>query len=175
MGYKVNDEVLIKVRIKDMSYVDMMYVCELITNPDVCIRFKSPAECIFAEKTYSDGLNDAWELARKIVMGEEDGGFDSQEVIDVFGKSRYYSFKDFTAEEALAKIESYEKEKEIKVNDIVKVKGERGLGIVTAVCPTGIIYVLWDDGGCGDYEPCELEKTGRTAEGLADLLRQIKE
>lgn len=68
-----------------------------------------------------------------------------------------------------------EDKKEIKVNDIVKVKDESGFGIVTAVCPTGIVYVLWNDGGCGDYEPCELEKTGRTAEGLDLLLRQIKE
>lgn len=68
-----------------------------------------------------------------------------------------------------------EDKKEIKVNDIVKVKGESGFGIVTAVCPTGIVYVLWNDGGCGDYEPCELEKTGRTAEGLERLLQQIKE
>lgn len=173
MGYKVNDEVLIKAKIKDMSYVDMMYVCELVTNQDVCIRFKSPAECIVSDKSYSDGLNDAWKLARKIVMGEEDGGFDSQEVIDVFGKSRYYSFKDLTAEEALAKVEAHENK--IKVNDIVKVKDESGFGIVTAVCPTGIVYVLWNDGGCGDYEPCELETTGRTAEGLDLLLRQIKE
>ena len=66
-------------------------------------------------------------------------------------------------------------EDKINVNDIVKVKGERGFGIVTAVCPSGIVYVLWNDGGCGDYEPCELENTGRTAEGLADLLRQIQE
>ena len=67
-----------------------------------------------------------------------------------------------------------EDKKEIKVNDIVKVKGESGFGIVTAVCSSGIAYVLWKDGGCGDYELSELESTGRTAEGLAYLLRQIQ-
>lgn len=64
-------------------------------------------------------------------------------------------------------------EDKIKVNNIVRVKDEPGEGIVTAICPSGIAYVLWKDGGCGDYELSELENTGRTAEGLDLLLRQL--
>lgn len=170
MMYKVGDEVLIKARIRDIRWAEMMYVCELVTNPDVCIRFKSPSECIVADKTYADGLKDAWELAKKLES------MPLEELKKVFGVCGFYSVvKQYKIEEALAKIEAYEMEKEIKVNDIVKVKGENGFGIVTAVCATGIVYVLWNDGGCGDYEPCELETTGRTIKGLKQLLQQIKE
>lgn len=63
----------------------------------------------------------------------------------------------------------------IKVNDIVRVKNEKGNGIVTAVCPSGIAYVMWKDGSCGDFELSELEGTGKAVKGLADLLRQIQE
>lgn len=63
----------------------------------------------------------------------------------------------------------------IKVNDIVRVKNEKGNGIVTAVCPSGIAYVMWKDGSCGDFELSELENTGKAVNGLADLLQQIQE
>lgn len=66
-------------------------------------------------------------------------------------------------------------DKKIEAKDIVKVKGEKGEGIVTAVCSSGVAYILWKDGGCGDYELSELESTGRKADGLEELLQQIKE
>lgn len=61
----------------------------------------------------------------------------------------------------------------IKARSIVKVKEESGEGIVTAVCPTGVIYVMWKDGSCGDYDLPDLEDTGREAWGLELLLQQI--
>jgi hypothetical protein len=175
MGYKIGDEVLVKARIKDVSYVDMMYVCELATNPDVCIRFKSPTECIIADKTYESGLNDVWQLARKIVMGVEDGGFDSQEVIDVFGKNRYYSFKDFTAEEALAKIEAYEKEKEIKVGDVVEIFHNGGKGVVVRILAEDGLNIVLENGlFYADCSRGDCVKTGKHID-IESLLRQIGE
>lgn len=166
MKYKVNDEVLIKARIKDMSYVDMMYVCELITEPSVCIRFKSPTECIVADKTYADGLKDAWELAKKLMMmphGICEDIFDG-DLDDVFA---------LTPAEALAKIEAYEKGKEIKVKNIVKFSNG-DIGVVT-YCGSETAYVMWEDGRSGYYSKDILENTGRTAESLDLLLRQIGE
>lgn len=170
---KVGDEVLIKGEVVEvMDAVPYPTKVKLGKGEDAYLFLND--EICFADKivkTYSDGLSDAWELAKKIYdmtctqiekIFDVDGGF-------------WNVVREITVEEALAKIEAYEKKKGIKVNDIVKVKDENGLGIVTAVCPTGIVYVLWKDGGCGDYEPCELEKTGRTAEGLEVLLRQIAE
>ena len=70
------------------------------------------------------------------------------------------------------------KDKEFKVNDIVRMKDELGEGIVTGICPSGVVYILWKDGSCGDFdksdlEEFEFEKTGRTAEGLDLLLQQL--
>lgn len=166
MKYKPGDEVFVKAEITDISD------CEerpYFVAPDCrSIYWVSEDKIIPMDKTYADGLSDAWELAKKILE------MPHNDYVCMFGD--IYTSKmmeNLTAAEAIAKIEAHEKK--IKVNDIVKVKDESGFGIVTAVCPTGIVYVLWDDGGCGDYEPCELEKTGRTAEGLDLLLRQIKE
>ena len=169
--FKVGDEVLVKGEVVEvMSAVPYPTKVRFGEGEDAFV-FSNDEVC-YADKivkTYADGLNDAWELAKKIYdmtckqiekIFDVDGGF-------------WNVIREITVEEAIAKIEAYEKK--IKVNDIVKVKGESCIGIVTAVCPTGIIYVLWKDGGCGDYEPCELETTGRTAEGLEVLLRQIAE
>lgn len=179
MRYKVNDEVLIKARIKDMSYVDMMYVCELVTNSDVCIRFKSPSECIVTDKTYSDGLKDAWELAKKIILATDDGGISLNDITEIFG-SAYCAMMDFTYEQALAKIEAYEKENEIKVGDEVRntvtsntfwiiAKSEENL-IGYPSSPEFHDFPVQRFPRNFDF----LVKTGRTTDCI-DLLRQIGE
>lgn len=171
--YKVGDEVFIKGEVVEVVN-DVPYPVRVrlgsdnggivFTNDELCYSDK-------IVKTYEMGLNDAWNLLKKVYDMKCDA------IEEIFGvECGFYNvIRNFTFEDCRDKIEAYEKEKEIKVNDIVKVKDERGLGIVTAVCPTGVVYVLWNDGGCGDYEPCELETTGRTAEGLDLLLRQIAE
>ena len=167
--FKVGDEVLIKAEITDVSDCSER---PYFVAPDIySVNWVSEDKIIPMDKTYEQGLADSWNLLKKVYDMKCET---IEQIFDVEG-GFWNVIRDFTYEEALAKIEAYEKEKEIEVNDIVKVKDESGLGIVTAVCPTRIVYVLWNDGGCGDYEPCELEKTGRTAEGLDLLLRQIAE
>lgn len=178
--YKVGDEVFVKgnvVEVMDaVPYPTRVQFGEgetayVFSNDEVCYADK-------IVKTYEMGLNDAWELAKKILYGND------EQLIEIFGSCIDKIYFDltckreiincYTPQEALAKIEAYEKEKEIKVNNIVKVKGESGFGIVTAVC-SGLAYILWKDGSSGDYELSELESTGRMAEGLDLLLRQIAE
>ena len=177
--FKVGDEVLVKVKIKDMSYVDMMYVCELVTNPDVCIRFKSPTECIVADKTYEKGLADAWELARKIAADVKEGGFSCDDLKEMFGgyMSSLILSKN-TYEQALAKIEAYEKEKsEIKVGDVVEFYYEteepKEKGVVTWVLENGVA-VVWVSGETEHCKKTELTKTGKHID-IESLLRQIGE
>lgn len=170
--FKVGDEVFVKAKIKRVDETDtvrpyLVYIDAVLNNAWIT------ADVLEETKTYEQGLADAWELAKKIYDSPYDGGLTNEAIEEIFGCEFGSITRKYTAEEALAKIEAYEKE--IKVNDIVKVKGESGLGIVTAVCPTGVAYVMWKDGSGGDYELSELETTGRTAEGLDLLLRQIKE
>lgn len=175
MKYNIGDEVLVKGSIVKIE-------CEEYDACPVAVGFDkgrsewyAEEELIPADKTYSQGLADAWELAKKLVLSKEKGGYSATEVGEIFGMSVFQILERLSVEEAIAKIEAYKREKEIKVGSIVKVTDEGGEGIVTAICTTRIAYVLWKDGSCGDYELSELEATGRTAEGLADLLRQIKE
>ena len=61
------------------------------------------------EESYNRGLNDAWELARKIIC-DRDGDFGLTELDSIFDKTIFnYIFKDNTYEQALAKVKEYEK------------------------------------------------------------------
>ena len=162
--YKVGDEVLIKADITCVHEgTDKPYFVE----PDIYSKdWVSEEKIIPADKTYTDGLNDAWELAKKILNMKMDvavEAFDCTRISDVMEK--------FTPEEALAKIEAYEKEKEIKVGDVVLDDGDKG--IVTR-SGNNYVYILWFDGSCGNYEPSKLKKTDLHID-IEGLLRQIGE
>lgn len=68
------------------------------------------------QKTYIDGLNDAWELAKKIFK------YDHKQNEEIFGYLGIgYILNNLEPQEALAKLEAYEKEQEeIKVGDVLK-------------------------------------------------------
>lgn len=61
-------------------------------------------------KGLEDGRNEVWELARKLEFDRSDGGLSIDEVKRVFGCSVYDVFKHYTPQEALAKLDAYEKE-----------------------------------------------------------------
>lgn len=165
--FKVGEEVLIRATIKEFIPRDMMYLCELKTGPELCIRFGSPAECI-AGKTYSDGLSDAWELAKKLANSS------SNEFAEIFGAKGLYSIVCcFSYEEALAKIEAYEKEKEIKVGDVVE--DEEGTKALVIDEATENTYFVFTENGCvEDWYKMDLKKTGNKI-SIESLLRQIGE
>lgn len=125
---------------------------------------------------YNRGLADAWELAKKIVLDGDRGGFSCSELESIFD-TVYPSdiLEELSCKEVLAKIEAYEKEKsEIKVGDVVEYKNTLK-AVVTRIENCDEVYVLWGDGSCGKMKRNEALKNGKTAEGLTDLLRQIGE
>lgn len=119
---------------------------------------------------YNKGLKDAWELARKI----SDMDYDAiEKALGIVG-NLWMVVREMTAEEALAKIEAYEREKEIKVGDVVKMSKAGFDGIVTLI-KGGNAFVMYDDGSCGEWKADKLIKTGKHIEGIESLLRQIGE
>lgn len=63
----------------------------------------------YLNKSYEDGLNDAWEAARKIVLGSINF------IVSVFGSgTRSSIIKDLTAAQAIEKLQAYEQEQEEK-------------------------------------------------------------
>jgi len=64
------------------------------------------------EETYRRGLNDAWEMARKIVVDTDHGGIASSTLGEIFGTQGYsYIMRDNTAQEAIDKIKTYEQKR----------------------------------------------------------------
>lgn len=72
----------------------------------------APRTCAY-QLGYENGLNDAWEAARKICLPEPDGGINTDEICNIFNVS-YYSaaLKVCSASEAIEKIWQYEQEKD---------------------------------------------------------------
>ena len=133
------------------------------------------------DDTYNKGLNDAWELVKKIVLSEGDGGYSCEELENIFG---YWSpvsiFKAFTPQEALAKVKAYEEEHiRIRVGDVVKLKSvyAEGEGIVTKITETNIC-LLYKNGNCNNNKCSSnssidryFEKTGKHFDSIDEFMR----
>ena len=131
------------------------------------------SEADITDKTYEKGLADAWELAKKIQYG-----LTRAQLENIFGTDNESRIMDmYTSEEALAKIEAYEKEKEIKVGDEV-VHGIGG-------CETRFIVTSMSDGMIRGFDSNGIThsftfpnrfitKTGKHID-IESLLRQIGE
>lgn len=76
------------------------------------------------EEGYKQGLEDAWEIARKMdISSVQEGGYSLSDIVTIFGK--FYSIseviKKFSIHEVREKIEAYEAEKtKPKLGDVVK-------------------------------------------------------
>lgn len=88
---------------------------------------------------YERGLNDAWELAKKVDCYPIDGGWGYDELHVIFDSHNTSEiFKNHTYQEALAKVKAYEKNKEEeaakpKLGDVVEVIHRNRIGQETHV------------------------------------------
>lgn len=94
-------------------------------------------------EAYNKGLNDAWELAKKIVSNPGEGGFSVKELINIFETSLMKNvFNEYSAQEAIEIIEAYEKEQaEIKVGDVVE-NINTGEAIVLEMRKDGLLNII---------------------------------
>ena len=74
------------------------------------------SESELISKTYSDGLNDAWELAKKIYYHNE---MSRDLLLDVFGACNINTLFKRTPQELVEKLKAYEESKTIKVGDVL--------------------------------------------------------
>ena len=73
------------------------------------------------EESYNKGLNDAWEFIRKTDMAKRPS--EAMELLDFFGVKKYRDiFRNYTPQEALAKLKAYEAQSKIEVGDVIKAK-----------------------------------------------------
>ena len=165
--YKVGDKVLVKATV------------EKVTDDYVRIYAEGYGERSFGldnapveHKTYEQGLADAWEFAKRFAYGDLSSPNKRRDIFGNTGLLACMNPKD-GVEEVIFTIEAYEKKKEIKVGDEVKVICGETNGIVTRMDFEGC-YVIWADGVCGTYQKSRLEKTGKHID-IESLLKQIGE
>ena len=129
----------------------------------------------------TEGRNEAWETARKIVLQSE-SGWDYDTLQELFG-FRYVSdiLRDLTATEAIEKIRAYENQKKqeederIKVGDEVKKVSNGIKGIVIKVADEETNnHVVFEDGSewLSDFV---IRKTGRHFPEIEEVLKKMQE
>ena len=123
-------------------------------------------------------MDDAWNAARKICLGKEDGGISNGELLEIFKVgSDYSALKKYSASEAVTMLRDYERQKadKIKVGNEVK-------SLIT-----GRTYIIYEIDGkvvkgynfesqdtcCSDKNDC-FKKTGRHFPQITELIEAMK-
>ncbi len=136
-----------------------------------------------AEEAYQQGMNDAWEAARKIgsnsMCSLKEMGFDfSQCVVRDYNPS-WFVVKNYSASEAIEKIRQYEQEKKqkekIKAGDEVIIDSElRGVILDYEELGDYARFSVYTENGL--VEECKnISKTGRHFPEIAEVLRKMRE
>lgn len=121
-------------------------------------------------KTYEDGLNDAWECAKKVLC---DSGCNLVELEDIFGNHTIDGiFNTYTASEAIDAIEKYESER-IKVGDEVKYRSV--VGVVLEHDDNSTSVMKTNGNVSTIYNKRDLKKTGRHFPQIEELLQKMQE
>lgn len=182
MGFKIGDEVVIEGKVIGTD--------GNLSKYPITVEFKDKNYAVFnenclilADKTYEQGLKDAWELVKKMI--NKDWTF--ADVRDCFGldvnlKTGVEVAREIfniPYHEALARFEAYKKEKEIKVGDVIRLRGVEA--VVTCIYPDGKfdgLKITADDkhgrlgGAYAGYSLSSWEKTGNHID-LSSILAEI--
>lgn len=127
--------------------------------------------------TYIQGLNDAWEYARKITLNSEDGGIPYREFEKIFDDitSPYAVFRKYTISEAIAKIKEYEdKKNEIHIGDEVVSDSFDEKGIVTHITDKGCVSLICGMNSMISTGLDKVHKTGKSYPQIVEILEQLK-
>ena len=131
------------------------------------------------------GLEDAWEYAKKIVLNPDDGGLGLSELNEIFGFYTLQSiFKNYTVQQAIEKLKAYEKEQ--KANDTIKVGDEvissrserKGILLEPEIGDTfATVIVPSERWRTYCIRHADLKKTGKhyNIEGLLKAMNGVKE
>ena len=174
MGYSVGDKFVIEIKeIDELNNhmvlentavgTDMLDKLERLDSDYVNEHYGE-----LQDEAYQEGLNKAWELARKIFT------FNNNKIKQVFCRTEKRSvFDDLTPQEALAKYEAYEKEQaEIKVGDVVVHLGTKGV-ILDFIDSTDDEMVVLNENGCvEEWKHSQCKKTGKHID-IQSVLEQI--
>lgn len=129
------------------------------------------------KEAYNNGLNDAWECAKKIAT---DTGLNYEELGEIFGYTSMDTILTrFSASEAIDRIKKYE-DKQKKVDDEIHVGDEvysldsKYKYVVLAFLDNGKIFVLSGRGLTGLFISNQLHKTGRKYP-IMEILKKLNQ
>lgn len=171
MKYKVGDKFIIEVKEVIESEKGTLYRADFSTLVFDDFGLDKLQKCeeetiTLEEFSYNKGLNDAWELARRIYE------FTCDELEEIFGVK--YGFHDliskYTPQEALAKLKAYEDSK-IEVGDVVQF--EKQFGVVTK-CGDMFLAGVREDGIMFSWHKKDCKNTGKHID-ITSILEQISE
>lgn len=137
------------------------------------------ADCENAyDKGFRNGLEKAWEMARKIVGGEAHGGYNGAECVEIFGAYSVDAvFINNTVFRALEKVEAYEKKEtdslKILVGDEVLLD-DGTKGVVVYSNYEGHLNVVNSYGGIRSYNASQVTATGRHFQRMVDIMKEMK-
>ena len=127
------------------------------------------------DEAYIKGLEDAWNLAIKLWLPSSYGGLKGSEVMNIFDCDYYAIAKLYTPQEALAKLEAYEKENEIKVGDVVEIESTKECYVILAIYGK----IIWGYSCEGNESPLQeldgvtITKTGKHID-ITSALEQLR-
>lgn len=130
----------------------------------------------YTEQARAEGHSEAWELARKIVSDIYHGGYNLDELKEIFDSPCYSEIFDLGYTKAAAKVAQWEKaKKEIKVGDVLEdIYDSNVKCTVTNLYTNNMAYLVFDDGTAGMHELDNFKKTGRHID-IDSFLKQIGE
>ena len=95
--------------LKETKTEDIEHWCDVCTKQSII------------EQARAEGQNEAWELAQKVYFLPEFGGYDSNELIEIFDTAFMGEILRYTYTEAAKKVAEWEKAKEeIKNGDVLE-------------------------------------------------------
>ena len=132
-------------------------------------------------QAFNQGTEAAWELARKIILRQSQGGMNDEDYKGAFGSgvSETYVIKNYTYQEAAAKVAEWERQKEeIKVGDVYMSQVGNYFVIYGVDREKDIAKILWSDLSISARKLDDIKeyyiKTGRHID-IDSFLKQIGE
>lgn len=166
------------------------HLCELAsggygnyTIPKDLVKYVIDALKTNSNDDYQRGLNDAWDVCRRILLCTDDGGIPLSDIEKIFGSKGFTLLwlcqkllKEYTAEEVISKIKEYYDG--FHVGDEVVFGSPHINGVVTKITPYGATTLrVLDKNGCVHLvypASSGCKKTGRHLNEVEELLKLIE-
>ena len=143
-------------------------------------KYAPDCEAVY-DKGYKDGLEKAWEIAKRIFIPKlaYEKAYKRHELEIIFGKDiATFEFTKMTVFEVMDKVELYEKQKaeKDKIKDGDEVRLDDGTkGVVVFSSTDGHLNIVNAFGGIRSYNATEVIKTGRHFPQMVEMMKEMRD